>query len=418
MHILSENNTETWSVFRKLAFRFSFVFIFSFILVFNNGTYPLYGYISQPLNRLMQRFVPWFSENILHYSYDHSIFVNGSGDTSYAWVSLLILFFIALISAVIWSILDQKRTNYTVLLYWLTAAIRYYVAFMLINYGMIKVFYMQMQPPRLTQLLQPLGEYSPMGLVWTYIGYSKGYNLLIGIVEILSGLLLFRKTMVMGALITVATSINIMAVNYFYDVPVKMISTALLLFSIFLLLPYIKSLFTFFVTGRPVQLTSPQHPLFNRNWKRKSLFIAKLVLLIIFSIQEITSLFSTQKLIAEYQKKSPLYGIYRIEQTEKQRKSIPKNWRLIAFEFDNYKVLIRNTDYSPQTESVVIDTAGKKITLNNYEFDYRINPGGNILLTKTFDDHIEEIKLVKQDPQAFELMRRKFNWIQEYPYNR
>ena len=418
MHILSENSSETWSAFRKLAFRFSFVFIFSFILVFNNGTYPLYGYISQPLTHLMQRLVPWFSENILRYSYDHSIFVNGSGDTSYAWVSLLILFFIALISAFIWSILDRRRTNYTVLLYWLTTAIRYYVAFMLINYGLVKVFHMQMQPPRLTQLLQPLGEYSPMGLAWTYIGYSRGYNLLIGLVEILSGLLLFRKTMVIGALITVATSINIMAVNYFYDVPVKMVSTALLLFSIFLLLPYIKSLFTFFIAGKPVQLPPLQQPLFNRNWKRKGLFIAKVVLLIIFSIQEITSLFSTQKLIAEYQKKSPLYGIYRIEQTEKQHKSIPENWRLIIFEFDNYKVLIRNTDYSPQTESVVIDTAGKKITLNNYEFDYRINPDGNILLTKTFDDHTEEIKLVKQDPQAFELMRRKFNWIQEYPYSR
>lgn len=418
MHILSENSPETWSAFRKLAFRFSFVFIFSFILVVNNGSYPLYGYISQPLTHLMQRLVPWFSENILRYSYDHSIFVNGSGDTSYAWVSLLILFFIALISAFIWSILDRRRTNYMVLLYWLTTAIRYYVAFMLINYGLVKVFHMQMQPPRLTQLLQPLGEYSPMGLAWTYIGYSKGYNLLIGLVEILSGLLLFRKTMVIGALITVATSINIMAVNYFYDVPVKMVSTALLLFSIFLLLPYIKSLFTFFIAGKPVQLPPLQHPLFNRNWKRKGLFIAKLVLLIIFSIQEITSLFSTQKLIAEYQKKSPLYGIYRIEQTEKQHKSIPENWRLIVFEFDNFKVLIRNTDYSPQTESVVIDAAGKKITLNNYEFDYRINPDGNILLTKTFDGHTEEIKLVKQDPQAFELMRRKFNWIQEYPYSR
>ncbi|WP_343555234.1 hypothetical protein [Sphingobacterium sp.] len=418
MHILSENSPEIWSAFRKLAFRFSFVFIFSFILVFNNGTYPLYGYISMPLTRLMQRFVPWFSENILCYSYDHSIFINGSGDTSYAWVSLLPLFLIALISAVIWSILDRKRTNYTFLLYWLTTAIRYYVAFMLINYGMIKIFHMQMQPPRLTQLLQPLGEYSPMGLAWTYIGYSKGYNLLIGLVEILSGLLLFRKTMVLGALITVATSINIMAVNYFYDVPVKMVSTALLLFSIFLLLPYLNSLFTFFITGRLVQLPPPPQPLFNRNWKRKSLFIAKLILLIIFSIQEIMSLFNTQKLIAEYQKKSPLYGIYRIEQTQKQHKSIPQNWRLIVFEFDSYKVLIRNTDYSPQTESVVIDTAGKKITLNNYEFYYRINPDGNIFLTKTFDDHTEEIKLVKQDPQAFELMRRKFNWIQEYPYSR
>jgi hypothetical protein len=418
MHILNENAPERWPAFRKLGFRFSFIFILSFILVFNNGTYPLYGYISTPLTHFMQRLTPWFAENILGYSYDHSIFINGSGDTSYAWVSLLILFLLALVGAALWSILDRRRASYTILFYWLTTAIRYYVAFMLINYGLYKVFYMQMQPPRLTQLLQPLGEYSPMGLAWTYIGYSQGYNILIGSVEILSGLLLFRKTVVAGALITVATSINIMAVNYFYDVPVKMVSTALLLFSIFLLLPYLKALFAIFISGKPAQLLPIQQPLFNKSWKRKSLFIAKLAVLLLFMVQQGMGILSTKKMIAEYLTKSPLYGIYRIEQAGTQGKSIPENWRLIVFEIDNNKVLIRNTDYTPQRESVVIDAAGKKITLNNYQFDYQINPDGNILLTKTFNDHTAHIKLIKQDVQAFELIQRKFHWVQEYPYNR
>jgi hypothetical protein len=418
MHILNENAPERWPAFRKLAFRFSFILILSFILVFNNGTYPLYGYISTPLTHFMQRLTPWFAENILGYSYDHSIFINGSGDTSYAWVSLLILFLTALVGAALWSISDRRRANYSILFYWLTTAIRYYVAFMLINYGLIKVFYMQMQPPRLTQLLQPLGEYSPMGLAWTYIGYSQGYNILIGSVEILSGLLLFRKTVIAGALITVATSINIMAVNYFYDVPVKMVSTALLLFSIFLLLPHLKALFAIFISGKPVQLLPIQQPLFNKRWKRKSLFIAKLAVLLLFMIQQGMGIFSTKKMIAEYLKKSPLYGIYRIEPAGTPHKSIPENWRLIVFEIDNNNVFIRNTDYTPQREGVVIDAAGKKITLNNYQFEYQINRDGNILLTKTFDDHTEQIKLIKQDAQAFELMQRKFHWVQEYPYNR
>lgn len=418
MLILNENGPERWPAFRKLGFRFSFIFILSFILVFNNGTYPLYGYISSPLNHFMQKLTPWFAENILGYSYDHSIFINGSGDTSYAWISLLILFLLALVGAALWSILDRKRANYRILFYWLTTAIRYYVAFMLINYGLIKVFYMQMQPPRLTQLLQPLGEYSPMGLSWTYIGYSQGYNILIGSIEILSGLLLFRKMMVLGALITVATSINIMAVNYFYDVPVKMVSTALLLFSIFLLLPYLKALCEIFISGKPVQLLPIQQLLFNKSWKRKSLFIIKLAVLLLFIVQQGMGILSTKKMIAEYLTTSPLYGIYRIDQAGTPRKTISENWRLIVFEIDNNKVLIRNTDYSPQRESVVIDAAGKKITLNNYQFDYQINQDGNILLTKAFDDHTAQIKLIKQDVQTFELKQRKFHWVQEYPYNR
>src|SRR5690606_4492233 len=184
--------------------------------------------------------------------YDYSIFVNGSGDTSYAWVSLLLLITFALAASLIWSLTDSKRPHYNTLYYWLTVLIRYYIAFMLINYGVIKVMHAQMPPPTLTRLIQPLGEFSPMGLAWTFIGYSKGYNILIGVAEILSVFLLFRKTMVLGCLITTVSTINIMAINYFYDVPVKMISTALFLLSVYLLIPYLQSLYTLFILGKPV----------------------------------------------------------------------------------------------------------------------------------------------------------------------
>jgi hypothetical protein len=190
-----------------------------------------------------------------------------------------------------------------------------------------------------------------MGLAWTYRLFSR-LQYTIGSVEILSGLLLFRKTVVAGALITVATSINIMAVNYFYDVPVKMVSTALLLFSIFLLLPYLKALCEIFISGKPVQLLPIQQPLFNKSWKRKSLFIIKLAVLLLFIVQQGMGILSTKKMIAEYLTKSPLYGIYRIEQAGTPGKSIPEDWRLIVFEIDNNKVLIRNTDYSPQRRAL------------------------------------------------------------------
>ncbi|TYR32211.1 DoxX family protein [Sphingobacterium phlebotomi] len=401
----------------KIGFRFSFIFILSFILVMNNGAFPLFHYINRPIVQLMHEFTPWFAKNVLNYSYDYSIFTNGSGDTSYDWITLLILFLWAIIGAIIWSIADRKRKNYSACYYWLTTFMRYYIAFMLINYGMIKLVHAQMPPPGLDRLMQPLGEFSPMGLAWTYFGYSKGYNIFVGIVEILAGLLLFRKIVVLGALITMAVSINIMTTNYFFDVPVKMVSTALLILSIFLLLPHLKPLFNFLILGKSVQIKTIRNPKFTKAWKNKILIVIKITVIGIFVIQQISGLLNRQKLIDHYFKKSPLYGIYLIESSNEIRTTIPEDWTSIVFEYEGH-ANIRDMYYKKQRLSPVIDPKEKKISLNNYTFDYSVLENGDILLTKTFSDRTEEVKLIKQHPEEFELIKRKFNWIQEHPYNR
>lgn len=106
-----------WTETEKVSFRFAFIFILSFIILKNNDAYPFFNIISKPFNSFFEVFTPWFAKNILKYTYDYSIFTNGSGDTSYDWVSLLILFILSLIGCVIWSIFDRKRTNYNKLYY-------------------------------------------------------------------------------------------------------------------------------------------------------------------------------------------------------------------------------------------------------------------------------------------------------------
>ena len=255
----------------------------------------MFDFISRGVSHVMHQFTPWFAKHILHHSYDYGIFINGSGDTTYAWITLLIILMTASLASVIWSILDRKRNSYTACYYWLTVVVRFYIAFMLINYGVIKLVHGQMPPPGLGKLMQPLGEYSPMGLAWTFLGFSKGYNIFMGIVEIMAALLLFRRTVALGACITLATSVNIMTINYFYDVPVKMISTALFLLSIFLLLPYMKTLYGLFIQGRHGQLTVFNRPKIDRAWKRKSLFILKIAIIALFILQQIVGLSTRQK---------------------------------------------------------------------------------------------------------------------------
>lgn len=406
-----------WTNFEKIAFRFAFILILSFILIMNNGAYPGFVIVTKPLISFFHFLTPWFAKNVLNYNYDYNIFTNGSSDTSYDWISLLIILLLAIIGGTIWSLLDKNRKNYNVLYYWLSVLIRYYIAFILIYYGGIKLIHAQMPPPSLNKLMQPLHEFSPMGLAWTFLGFSKGYNIFMGIVEVLAVLLLFRKTVAIGALITMITSINIMAMNYFFDVPVKVLSTALFLLSLFLLLPNIRILYSFFVLGKTAELQTIPKPIFRKSWINKSLIGLKIIIIAFYFISQFFLLKSRLVMISEIYKKSSINGVFKVDLQGKSLKTIPSHWRYIIFEFEGNAV-VRDTDYKADYKEYVLDEKTKEITINNFKLHYLIQENGDIILTKTFPTGTEEIKLIKQKKEDFELLKRDFNLIQEYPYNR
>ncbi len=76
----------------------------------------------------------------------------------------------------------------------------------------------------------PLGDLSPMRLAWLFIGYSVPYEIFGGLLETVSGLLLsFRRTQLLGSLMTLATIGNVVMINFCYDIPVKLFSSQLFL---------------------------------------------------------------------------------------------------------------------------------------------------------------------------------------------
>jgi cytochrome b subunit of formate dehydrogenase len=164
---MSENALQTnspWSIYKKISFRFFFLLLSLFIILNNNGAFMVLSSILQLPNLVLHDFIPWFSKHIIHYNYDFSIHTNGSGDTSYDWVLLLVMFLVSVTGCIIWSVLDRKRKSYNAAYYWLVVLVRFYLAFTLLLYGAVKVIKLQFPDPSLTRLLQPFGEASPMGL--------------------------------------------------------------------------------------------------------------------------------------------------------------------------------------------------------------------------------------------------------------
>ena len=112
-------------------------------------------------------------------------------------MELLCFLVLAALATIVWTLLDRKRQEYRTLHEWLRIYVRYALGFTMLGYGMDKVFALQFNSslPGPGRLAEPLGNYSPFALMWTFMGYSKPYTIFAGVGEVIGGvLLLFRRT--------------------------------------------------------------------------------------------------------------------------------------------------------------------------------------------------------------------------------
>lgn len=95
---------------------------------------------------------------------------NGSGDTTYAYVTLLVCFVLALVVATVWSLIDRRKTDGRVTNDLLRSYLRYVLAATMIGYGLAKIGFIRNQfpSPGEFQLDRTFGDASPMGLLWTF----------------------------------------------------------------------------------------------------------------------------------------------------------------------------------------------------------------------------------------------------------
>ncbi len=281
-----------WSIFRKFAFRFAFIFFILFIVLLDWSINPVlsYFYYKGGLAEFLDIIIAWTGKYIFHVPYTIiSPYDSQHNDRTYIYLLYFIFAMVAILGTIIWSALDRKRTNYETLYYWLTTIIRYYLAFTLFLFALEKFFKMQFSDLGLYTLTEPVGNLTPMNLAWSFFGYSYGYNIFMGIAESAALLLLFRRTMTFGAILTMVTLANVIAVNFSFDVHAKIYPTALFVMTLTLLIPHLNRLFKFFFTNQTTSLPVIQAPVIKKRWINISKSALKLLLIgyfIIFSIKD------------------------------------------------------------------------------------------------------------------------------------
>lgn len=416
----------SWNITTRIFFRFGFIYFLLYVFPFPLGRIPFTGIIQELYHQVWLVPVNWIGANVLSIPYEIIILPNGSGDTTYNYVLVFIFLLIAIVGTIIWTILDYKRAHYEKLWYWFVIVLRYYLGTVLLSYGVVKVIQVQFPSPSLETLLQPYGESTSMKLLWTFMGYSKTYNLFIGLAEIGAGLLLlFKRTRLLGALVCIAVMSNVVVLNFCYNVPVKLLSTHLLAIAVVLLLPDVKRLLAFFILNKPIA-SVPVQPVYQSARGKSIYIIVKTIVIGGFLLSNILQVRIMQQQIAELSVKPALYGIYDVQEFILNGDTLPalvtdtRRWKRmyihrpgsISIQYMDGGSIYWNCQVDSLQHTINLASMGSSInTLYNYQInhDTMIMTGGDPKTTITFS---------MKRPENLPLLNQGFNWINEYPNNR
>jgi hypothetical protein len=367
---------------------------------------------------------------------------NGSGDTTFNYVQLGASVALAVLAALVWSIADRKREAYDELLAWTRVGLRLYLAFMMFGYGFSKLFRVQFDEPSLETLVQPIGDASPMGVVWLLMGLSPVYEVIAGLLELTAALLLcWRRTAAVGALLACVVMGNVVLLNYCFDVPVKLLSTHLLLMAVVVASFDARPLFSLLIL-RQVTEPAPTRPLFERQWLNTTAEVGKLLGLASLIIPNIYFGVVRYDEFGPNRPRSPLYGIYEVRemiedgQPRPGRIDDPSRWRYVIFD-EVDRISVQLMDGSFARYDVELDRAAGTMTLSEradhyvryeigaesaepppvHEWTLIEGPDGVLELRGMMDDRVLELQLVMDDTD-FVLTSRGFRWISETPFNR
>ncbi|HLJ90595.1 MAG TPA: DoxX family protein, partial [Candidatus Angelobacter sp.] len=261
----SELTIPRWNPVLKIAFRFWMLYLGLYCLSTQIVTnlFTALGEVDLATLWPLRPVISWTAAHIFHVNAPLSAYFEGNSGTSddmFGWVMNFCLLVIATAATVVWSLLDRRRENYAELHKWFRVFVRFALAGTLIAYGFVKVIPTQMSYPTLIRLVQPFGSFSPMGVLWNFMGAAPAYQIFTGCAQVAAGLLLIvPRTATLGALISLADAIMVFILNMTYDAPVRRYAFHLLLLSCFLLAPDFLRLVRFLLLRRTTSLsTEPQ----------------------------------------------------------------------------------------------------------------------------------------------------------------
>lgn len=402
-----------WLSIQGFAFRFSFIY---WILYSLTSAFRALPWMRTTLGRTYLdtsgSLVRWVALNVFDIT-QLPIPNTGSGDTMDAYVGLLVCFAIAMLAALIWSLVDRRKTMDARLNDLLRTYLRYVLAFVLLGYGLGKAS--QYPPLVFDQLVTTFGDSSPMGVLWKFMQASQPYTMFAAICEVGAALLLlWRRTSVLGALAAAGVMLNVAMMNFCYDVPVKQFSSHLCLMALFIMLPEAQRLANVFFWNRPTEAVNlrPMNLGVRGEWGMR--IVKACVVVYYFGLPIMQSVTRPK---ASDLSDSGVLGGYEIESANN-----PRQWRYLSLQRQR----------GSNTFTLHLANGMREFGFFEFEPDgrtMRCKASFPVFKTQTMTarlvdaDHLSvaaegiEARFKRKRRDSFPLIKRGFHWTTESPLN-
>ncbi len=423
-----------WPLYQRILFRFFFIYFLLSTAIWGwLGSIPWLSFLSTFSNSFSSFYTELFNDYIYQIK-EELVPTRGSGDTSMGWATLYAQLFLSLMGSILWSILDRKRTHY----YWshlaLRNVVRYYIILFAFIYGAIKVYGLQMPSPSNSYYATDLGHFTGMRFSWNFIGYSKGYEFFSGLMELFVGIfLLYRRTIVLGALLGIGVFANVFLLNMSYDIPVKIFSFQLLFACVFICLNNHNRITQFLIFNKSVTPdTSWDIPYF-KSWVKPARIILKSVFILVFALYPMYNYYSFYASVNSRETTPPFQnGFYEVQQFILDGDTIPPergswwHWQDVAIDQSGRGSigLVDSTfrvRYGRSYFSYELDSAETTLSIKQSSSDVftlfkgtyvKLNDR-DLQLTGTYKrKHDLQVRLIWQE-RDYPLARKEFNWILE-----
>lgn len=413
-----------WSPAQRFGFRFAFAFVLLNFLPLPLGFIPGLKPILAPYDQAWIAIGSWVGHHLLRIPANVALDVPG-GDRRVDFIVIGVCLFAALCVAAVWTPLDRHRTEYRVLARWLRTYVRVLLAAVMLSYGFSKVFKTQFLLPQQDFLFTNIGAVTPQRLMWLFIGYSTPYTVFGGLGEVTGAvLLLFRRTVTLGALIITAVFTNVVMLDLSYGVDAKIAAISWLVLALGLAAPDARRLANVLVFNRlaPPRSIEPGIWQPKHRWVRTSVKAIAVALIVGFFTWTQWTRFNQW---GDAAPKPALFGTYEVESFQANGEELPPllteplRWRRFAVlqrrwgsvqAMDDRWTRMRIED-DPSTSTWILTPFEGVKTTETLRY-IRPDPQ-HLVLDGTWHGQPVSIRLRIIDRKSIELLNHPFRWTQD-----
>lgn len=260
----------------------------------------------------------------------------------------------------------------------------YYIAFVLLKYGCDKIFKAQFYLPEPNILYTPFGHLGRDTLYWSTMGTSRFFSVSMGIIEGVTALLiLYKRTRVLGLLFAIGVLIQILLINFGFDVSVKTFSSLLLLSALFAMAPFLKTIYNFLVLRQQQQLAFG----YSISSRKYALHMVKFTVISGMFIAVLLPYVEANNFNDDNQERLFLHGVYIVENVIKGKDTLdPCDFPIKRiFVHRNSYLIFQDQDQEMTDYFFQNDAKRNELSLSDYDKNtmkvrYRFSPSDSILV--------------------------------------